>query len=91
MLLNVLASSSIWTCRILNIEYLFAAIICHNDELSLFSTSRHSGKKQNNYSKFKIQNSKLKIQNSKFDNPNLRAAVRNFVTEGCDLSASHLA
>ena len=38
-----LGSSSIWTCQILNIEYLL-----------LFSTSRRSGKK-NWYSKFKIR------------------------------------
>ena len=41
----VLGSSSIWTWRILNIEYLL-----------LFSSVRSSGKNQKKYSKFKIQN-----------------------------------
>ena len=39
--INVLGSSSIWTCRILNINYLL-----------LFSIGKRSGKNQDKYSKF---------------------------------------
>ena len=41
--LYVLVTSSIWSCRILNIEYLL-----------LFSAGRCSGKNKNNYSKNKL-------------------------------------